>query len=116
MVRRYTARPDQLKADRLRPSDPPISTGLPVTTAVTVWFLCIEYVSMIHAITRSFVFTSGAGTSESGPSVAMIPAIATTAAKVTGSVGETPYSNPDRSRVVPNAATVPMSLRYEAVG
>src|SRR5919106_1556541 len=43
-----------------RPSDPPISTGLPVTTAVTVWRLCMEYVSMIHAITRSFVFTSGA--------------------------------------------------------
>ncbi len=25
-----------------RPSDPPISTGLPVTTAVTVWRLCME--------------------------------------------------------------------------
>jgi hypothetical protein len=30
-------------------------------------------VSITHAITRSLVFTSGAGTSESGPSVAMIP-------------------------------------------
>ena len=30
---------------------------------------------MIHAITRSFVFTSGAGTSESGPSVWMMPAV-----------------------------------------
>jgi hypothetical protein len=25
-----------------RPSEPPISTGLPVTTAVTVWRLCME--------------------------------------------------------------------------
>ena len=58
-----------------RPSEPPISTGLPVTTAVTVWRTCMEYVSMIHAITRSFVFTSGAGTSESGPSVWMMPAV-----------------------------------------
>src|SRR5947209_138961 len=55
-----------------RPSDPPISTGLPVTTAVTVWRLCMEYVSMIHAITRSLVFTSGAGTSASGPSVTIV--------------------------------------------
>ena len=30
---------------------------------------------MIHAITRSFVFTSGAGTSESGPSVSMMLAV-----------------------------------------
>ena len=30
---------------------------------------------MIHAITRSFVFTSGAGTSESGPSMSMMPAV-----------------------------------------
>lgn len=58
-----------------RPSEPPISTGLPVTTDVTVWRMCIEYVSMIHAITRSFVLTSGAGTSESGPSVWMIDAV-----------------------------------------
>jgi hypothetical protein len=58
-----------------RPNEPPISTGLPVTTAVTVWRACMEYVSMIHAITRSFVFTSGAGTSESGPSVVMMPAV-----------------------------------------
>src|SRR5262249_6251174 len=57
-----------------RPSEPPISTGLPVTTAVTVWPTRIEYVSMTHAITRSFVFTSGAGTSESGPRVAKKPA------------------------------------------
>ena len=27
---------------------------------------------MIHAITRSLVFTSGAGTSESGPNVSMM--------------------------------------------
>ena len=25
-----------------RPSEPPIATGLPVTTAVTVWRLCME--------------------------------------------------------------------------
>ncbi len=55
-----------------RPSEPPISTGFPVTTAVTVWRLCMEYVSMIHAITRSLVFTSGAGTSESGPKISMM--------------------------------------------
>ncbi len=29
--------------------------GFPVTTAVTVWRMCIEYVSMIHAIVCSFV-------------------------------------------------------------
>jgi hypothetical protein len=58
-----------------RPSEPPISTGFPVTTAVTVWRTCIEYVSITHAMTRSLVFTSGAGTSESGPSVEMIPAV-----------------------------------------
>jgi hypothetical protein len=58
-----------------RPSEPPISTGLPVTTAVTVCRWCMEYVSITHAITRSFVLTSGAGTSESGPSVWMIPAV-----------------------------------------
>jgi hypothetical protein len=46
-----------------------------VTTAVTVCRACMEYVSMIHAITRSLVFTSGAGTSESGPSVVMMPAV-----------------------------------------
>jgi hypothetical protein len=32
----------------------------------------MEYVSITHAITRSFVFTSGAGTSESGPRPSMI--------------------------------------------
>ena len=46
-----------------------------VTTAVTVCRACMEYVSMIHAITRSLVLTSGAGTSESGPNVEMIPAV-----------------------------------------
>ncbi len=30
---------------------------------------------MIHAITLSLVFTSGAGTSESGPSVSMMPEV-----------------------------------------
>src|SRR5206468_11243187 len=43
--------------------------------AVTVWPARIENVSITHAITRSFVFTSGAGTSESGPRVATIPAV-----------------------------------------
>src|SRR2546430_2518103 len=57
-----------------RPSEPPISTGFPVTTAVTVCRWCMEYVSMIHAMTRSLVFTSGAGTSESGPRVSNVPA------------------------------------------
>jgi hypothetical protein len=32
-------------------------------------------VSITHAITRSFVLTSGAGTSESGPRVWMMPAV-----------------------------------------
>jgi hypothetical protein len=49
--------------------------GFPVTTAVTVWRMCMEYVSMTHAMTRSLVLTSGAGTSESGPSVLMMPAV-----------------------------------------
>ena len=30
---------------------------------------------MIHAMTRSLVFTSGSGTSESGPKVSMIPEV-----------------------------------------
>ena len=50
-----------------RPSDPPTSTGLPVTAAGTEWPECIEIVSMIHAITWGLVPMSGAGMSFSGP-------------------------------------------------
>ena len=58
-----------------RPRDPPRFSGLPVTTAVTVWRLCMEYVSMIQAMVCSFVFTSGAGTSLSGPMKSKISAV-----------------------------------------
>ena len=47
----------------LRPSEPPSEIGLPVTTPVAVWPWFIEYVSIIHAMICSFVFTSGAGMS-----------------------------------------------------
>ena len=50
-----------------RPSEPPIATGLPVTTAGTVRPLPIEYVSIIHAIVCALVPMSGAGMSMSGP-------------------------------------------------
>ena len=48
-------------------SHSPRDTGLPVTTPVAVrpWF--IEKVSMIQAMTCSFVLMSGAGISLSGP-------------------------------------------------
>ena len=58
-----------------RPSEPPISTGLPVTTEVEVWPTCIEYVSENHAMICSLVLTSGAGTSLSGPIESMISAV-----------------------------------------
>jgi hypothetical protein len=35
----------------------------------------MEYVSMIQAMTRSFVFTSGAGMSDSGPRMSMSAAV-----------------------------------------
>ena len=57
-----------------RPSEPPSTTGLPVTMAVSVRPTCIEYVSITHAITCSLVLTSGAGTSLSGPMASMISA------------------------------------------
>src|SRR5216684_2106787 len=57
-----------------RPSDPPSSSGLPVTTAVSVWPTCMLYVSITHAMTCSLVLTSGAGTSFSGPMASMISA------------------------------------------
>ena len=50
-----------------RPSDPPNSIGLPVTTPGTMWPTLAEYWSSTHAITCEFVPTSGAGTSLSGP-------------------------------------------------
>jgi hypothetical protein len=51
----------------VRPAEPPSSRGLPVTHAGMCCFLCIENVSMNHAMICGFVFTSGAGTSMSGP-------------------------------------------------
>ena len=54
-----------------RPSVPPLATGLPVTTPLTVCLFAaptmFEYVSIIHAIVWLFVPTSGAGMSYSGP-------------------------------------------------
>ena len=58
-----------------RPSDPPIVSGLPVTTPRTEWPLFIEYVSKIHAITEPSVPTSGAGMSFSGPISLMISVV-----------------------------------------
>jgi len=47
---------------------PPIDNGLPVT--IPPWNCpdVIDSVSIIHAMTRPSVLTSGAGTSRSGPS------------------------------------------------
>jgi len=50
-----------------RPSEPPRSTGLPVTTPVAVEPVFIEYVSIIQAMIWPLVFTSGAGMSLEGP-------------------------------------------------
>ena len=50
-----------------RPSEPPTSTGLPVTEAVTEWPWCIDTVSMIQAMIWGLVPMSGAGMSFSGP-------------------------------------------------
>ena len=58
-----------------RPREPPSESGLPVTTDVTVWRACIEYVSMIHAIVWGFVPMSGAGTSFSGPNWSISSAV-----------------------------------------
>ena len=52
---------------KVRPADPPIDRGLPVTTLGTENPSRVEYVSMIHAMTCSFVPRSGAGMSFSGP-------------------------------------------------
>ena len=50
-----------------RPSEPPMTSGLPVTTPGIAKPLFIEIVSMIHAIVWLSVYTSGAGMSFSGP-------------------------------------------------
>src|SRR5256885_10527222 len=50
-----------------RPSEPPMTSGLPVTTPGWANPLFIEIVSMIHAIVWLSVYTSGAGMSFSGP-------------------------------------------------
>ena len=51
------------------PRLPPTATGFPVTVPVTASPRNIEIVSITQAITRASVFTSGAGTSRSGPSI-----------------------------------------------
>jgi hypothetical protein len=55
-----------------RPSEPPMSTGLPVTMAGTAWPTFIEYVSMNHAMVCAFVLTSGAGMSMFSPMMTWI--------------------------------------------
>src|SRR5207245_9894411 len=52
-----------------RPSEPPITSGLPVTTPGCANPLFIEIVSMIQAIVWLSVYTSGAGMSFSGPMI-----------------------------------------------
>ena len=49
--------------------EPPLSTGFPVTTAGVGLPTILEYSSTIQLITVPFVFTSGAGTSFSGPMI-----------------------------------------------
>ena len=56
----------------MRPSEPPIASGFPVTMPSTEWPLFIEYVSKIQAISRGLVPTSGAGMSASAPISLMI--------------------------------------------
>ena len=51
----------------VRPSEPPITRGLPVTTAGVVMPLVFENSSISHAISRGPVPMSGAGMSRSGP-------------------------------------------------
>ena len=59
----------------LRPFDPPITTGFPVTTAVSVCWACMEKVSINHAMVISPVLTSGAGMSFSGPKMSIKEAV-----------------------------------------
>src|SRR2546423_4794847 len=49
-----------------RPSEPPSSTGFPVTTAVVGCPTRIEEVGITPALTPPFLFTSGGGTAEAG--------------------------------------------------
>ena len=56
----------------VRPSDPPKTMGLPVTTPGTEKPAFTEYVSIIQAMLRSSVPTSGAGISRSGPMMGKI--------------------------------------------
>ena len=56
----------------VRPSEPPRTIGLPVTTPGTEKPALTEYVSIIHAMFRSSVPTSGAGISRSGPMIGKI--------------------------------------------
>ena len=58
-----------------RPYEPPRLTGLPVTTPGTVWPACMEYVSIIQAMTWALVFMSGAGMSRSGPMISSISVV-----------------------------------------
>src|SRR5580692_2040247 len=58
----------------LRPSDPPIEIGFPVTTPKDECPLVMEYVSIIQAIVCESVYTSGAGISCSGPMIGRISA------------------------------------------
>ena len=46
--------------------------GFPVTTPGVVYPVCIEYVSMIHAMTWAFVPMSGAGMSPRSPTTRLI--------------------------------------------
>ena len=56
-----------------RPSEPPTAIGLPVSTARLSIPLMRLYSSAIQAISRPEVFTSGAGTSISGPMMGAMP-------------------------------------------
>ena len=56
-----------------RPREPPSSTGLPVRTAGTLYPFIFEYSSIIQAMICPSVFTSGAGTSRSGPIASKTP-------------------------------------------
>ena len=58
-----------------RPSEPPNSIGLPVTTPGTAKPLACEYVSIIQPISRSPVPTSEAGMSLSGPIIGSISVV-----------------------------------------
>ena len=69
-ARAHTRHPDEVAPAWARV--PPIDSGLPVTDPGWWWPWVIDSVSISHAITRPSVFTSGAGTSRSGPSSGLI--------------------------------------------